>query len=254
MNRSLPPLDLHAHIATDITSRSLEGLGAVVFAVSRSIDEYEEVKRRTDAVTVWGIGCHPGIAAAQNGFDADRFADLLQRAAFVGEVGLDGLSRVPLELQEKVLASVFAAVATTPRLTSVHSFRATNRVLDLIEQAGIEGVILHWWLGSAAETKRALSLGCLFSVNQSMDPRKLKAAGVPLASLLSETDHPSGNRRGEPPRQPGQTLAVEQAVAAAFGMTAAEVRKQFWVTLATQVGVTGAPLPAVVKAILRSAE
>lgn len=252
MTRELPPLDLHAHVASDIAPRLLEGLGAVVFTVTRSLDEYEDVRRRSDAVTVWGLGCHPGVAAAQERYDEDRFRSLLEHAAFIGEVGLDGSSPIPIERQSEVFDSVLAGVAASPRLVSVHSYRASKRVLDLIQGAGVKGAILHWWLGSRAETRRALNLGCLFSVNQSMDPNRLRAAGVPITSLLPETDHPNGNRRGNAPKQPGQTLDVEQAVAAAFGLTSAQVRGQFWSTFAGQVDAHNVALfPEAVQTMVR---
>lgn len=256
MSRALPPLDLHAHVATDVAPRALEELGAVVFAVTRSLDEYEETLNRSDAVTVWGLGCHPGLAKAQKGYDQDRFAKLLQKASFVGEVGLDGSSKVPLQQQEDVLASVFTTITATPRLTSVHSYRATRRVLDLIEDTKVEGVVLHWWLGSETETRRAVELGCLFSVNSSMDVARLKEAGVPVGSLLPETDHPSGNRRGESPRQPGHTIEVERAVASVFDVPEAEVRARSWATLAKQARVTDtfALFPPVVQAMIRHAQ
>lgn len=256
MSRALPPLDMHAHIATDVAPRALEELGAVVFAVTRSLDEYEQALRRSDAVTVWGLGCHPGLATAQDDYDQDRFAKLLQKAAFVGEVGLDGSSKVPTRQQEDALTSVFTAIVATPRLTSVHSYRASKRVLDLIEDTKAEGIILHWWLGSETETRRAVELGCLFSVNSSMDVSGLKEAGVPLRSLLPETDHPSGNRRGESPRQPGHTLEVERAVASVFEVSEAMVRKQFWATIARQTMVTNtlALFPPVVQAMIQYAQ
>jgi len=256
MSRALPPLDLHAHVAIDVAPRSLEELGAVVFAVTRSLDEYEKSQNRSDAVTVWGLGCHPGLASAQDGYDQSQFGRLIEKAAFIGEIGLDGSSKVPIQQQEAVLASVFAFAAANPRMTSVHSFRATTRVLDLLEPAGVRGAILHWWLGSEGETKRAVELGCLFSVNSSMDIARLKTAGVPLSSLLPETDHPSGNRRGDLPRQPGHTLEVERAVGRVFEVNEAEVRVQFWRTFAKQVYATGtaALFPPVVQAMLAHAQ
>lgn len=60
MSRALPPLDLHAHVATDVAPRALEELGAVVFAVTRSLDEYEETLNRSDAVTVWVLAATLG--------------------------------------------------------------------------------------------------------------------------------------------------------------------------------------------------
>lgn len=255
MSQALPPLDLHSHIDIGIAPQLLESLGSVVFVATRSPGEYEQSHSRTDAVTVWGLGCHPGVASAMMSYDETRFAALLATTPFISEVGLDGNSSVPMDRQVEVFESILAQVAQTPRLLSVHSKRATRLTLDLIEKSGVRGVILHWWLGSEADTRRALGLACLFSVNRSMDVGKMKAAGVSLSSLLPETDHPSGNRSGDGLKQPGWTVDVEQAVAAIYGKTPEFVRQQFWHTLAEQVDVhdVGALLPPVVRAMLEYA-
>ncbi|MDR6910648.1 TatD DNase family protein [Rhodococcus fascians] len=256
MSRSLPPLDLHAHIEIDIPSRTLENLGAVVFAVTRSLKEFESVLYRQDAVTIWGLGCHPGVAEAQQEFNISKFSKLMQNTAYIGEIGLDGSSSVALSRQIEVLLSILTAVATSPRLVSVHSSRATSQVLDTIEQANVHGVVLHWWRGSEPETQRAIGLGCLFSVNQHMNPTGLLKAGVPITSLLPETDHPSGNRRGDAPRQPGHTLDVERSIAVAYGVELPMIREIFWKTLSRHVSVLGvtALLPPVVQNMLRFAD
>lgn len=89
-----------------------------------------------------------------------------------------------------------------------------------------------------------------------MDVARLKEAGVPVGSLLPETDHPSGNRRGESPRQPGHTIEVERAVASVFDVPEAEVRARSWATLAKQARVTDtfALFPPVVQAMIRHAQ
>ena len=249
MSRSLPPLDLHAHIEIDVPPRTLENLGAVVFAVTRSLKEFENVLHRQDAVTIWGVGCHPGVAQAQNEFNIFEFSKLMQHTAYIGEIGLDGSSSVAMTRQIEVLLSVLTAVAASPRLISVHSSKATSQVLDAIEQANVHGAILHWWLGSESETQRAVSLDCLFSVNQHMNPTKLMKAGVPITSLLPETDHPSGNRRGDEPRQPGHTLDVERSISAAYGVEISAIREVFWKTFSNHVSTLGATalLPPVVQ-------
>lgn len=235
MSRALPPLDLHAHVDPGVSPRSLEQLGAVVFVATRSIDEYEQASRREDAVTVWGLGCHPGVAAAQAAYDETNFSASLAGTPFVSEVGLDGGSIVPIDRQAEVFESILAQVSNKPRLVSIHSKRATTRTIDLIEQSGVRGSILHWWLGSASDTRRAMDLGCLFSINRSMDIGRLRAVGIPLDRLLPETDHPSGNRRGDGPRQPGWTIDVEQVVAASYGVGVDDVRRYFWDTLVREV-------------------
>ncbi|WP_034221055.1 TatD family hydrolase [Actinotalea ferrariae] len=236
MSRALPPLDLHAHVDVGIASRDLESLGAVVFAATRSLEEAERALARTDLVTVWGAGCHPGVAKAQANFDASRFSSFLADTPFVSEVGLDGASKVALHQQRETFAAILAEATHAPRLVSVHSKRATSQVLDMLEAAGTRGAILHWWLGSTPETKRALELGCLFSVNASMDVADLREAGVPLEAILPETDHPSGNRTSSVPRQPGRIADVERSLAAVFGATPEVVRAQTWRTLARACG------------------
>jgi TatD DNase family protein len=255
VSQVLPPLDLHAHIETGIAPRALEALGAVVFVATRSINEYERVRKRGDAVTVWGLGCHPGVVAAQDAFDEDQFARLLATTPFISEVGLDGGSSVPIDRQAKIFASILAQAARTPRLVSVHSKGAPRRTLDIIEKSGAEGVILHWWLGSDADTRRALQLNCLFSVNRSMELKRLKDRGVPLASILPETDHPGGNRRGDGPKQPGWTLDVERSLGAVYDVPAEQVRQQSWHTLTQQVDLLGVEplLPPVIRAMMAHA-
>jgi TatD DNase family protein len=183
------------------------------------------------------------------------FRGQLAQTAFVSEVGLDGASKVAMDRQVAVLAEVLGLVAEAPRIVSVHSTRATTKTLDVIERTGVRDVILHWWLGSEAETKRAIDLGCLFSVNPSMDVEGLAAAGVALERLLPETDHPSGNRRGTSTKQPGWTSDVEASVGRVYGLSERAARQQFWITLSGLVDTLEVArlLPPVVRAMLSHA-
>jgi TatD DNase family protein len=255
MSRALPPLDLHAHIDPGTNARQLEQLGAVVFAATRSAKEFEQTLNRRDQVTIWGLGCHPGVRAAQAEFDAERFAGLMRNTPFLSEVGLDGAAQTDTETQVRIFRSILALAAQEPRIVSVHSKRATSQVLDLVEESSAAGIVLHWWLGSHSETQRAVALGCLFSLNRSMDARRLRHAGVPLARLLPETDHPAGNRPGGGLKQPGWTLDVEQAVADAYAHTHEEVRAQSWRTLAglTRSLDLDALFPKPIRAMLEAA-
>ncbi|TNC23734.1 TatD family hydrolase [Amycolatopsis alkalitolerans] len=256
MSRQLPPIDMHAHVDTRISARDLEGLGAVVFAATRSLAEFEQTLHRRDQVTIWGLGCHPGVRTAQAEFDAEHFAGLMRNTPLLSEVGLDGAARTDTETQVRIFRSILALAAQVPRIVSVHSKRATSHVLDLVEESGAPGIVLHWWLGSQSETQRAVGLGCLFSVNRSMDYERLRRAGVPLDRLLPETDHPAGNRAGGGLlTQPGWTLDVERAVADAYALTPEEVRAQFWSTLAglTRSLDLDALFPMPVRAMLEAA-
>ena len=232
-----PPLDLHAHIDAGIEAAELTALRAIVFAVTRSLDEAAKALRRSDDTTIWGVGCHPGLVGAQKAFDPKRFQELAKETPYVGELGLDGVSRVTMEMQRHTLAGALAVLQQNPRITSLHSYKATNEILDLIENFPQPGLILHWWLGTEGETARAVDLGCYFSVNLSSVRRRDLLAQIPLDRLLPETDHPFGDRGGLH-RRPGEVGHVEVAIAESHGISTEKVRRRTWETLALIVHKT----------------
>lgn len=251
---NLPALDLHAHIDTTIAPRDLLSLRAVVFAASRSLAESRLALKRQhqDLLTVWGVGVHPGVKKSLNEYERIAFDQLIDRTAYVGEVGLD--ARVPSRLgkQHEVFASLLAQLQKKPRLTSIHSYGATSEVVDHLERTPVTGAILHWWLGDREATARAIELGAYFSVNTATLRRSNAIDLIPIDRLLPETDHPDGNRSGTRPHQPGNVADVEATLAKARGLSAMEVRIQAWRNLATLVTRTrtSALLPERVAAIL----
>lgn len=250
--RSLPPLDMHAHVDAAIAPDELEDLRAVIFAVTCSLEEAEQALRRSDQATVWGVGCHPGVARAQKAFSAERFADLSKTTAFVGELGLDGKSRVLMDHQRRTLRSALDVLATKPKIASLHSYGATEALIDELEAKPIKGAVLHWWLGDAALTERALRLGCYFSINGSLVRRTELMTLIPSDRLLTETDHPFGDRRTAGTKAPGIVDGVEQSLARLQGTSTAQVRLLLWQNLSRLVRDVGCSplLPREVRAWL----
>ncbi len=228
-----PPLDLHAHIEPTIPAREIDALEAIVFAVTRSLDEAATAVARTDDNAIWGVGCHPGLAKSHANFSGERFAELLQSTCFAGELGLDGV-KGKLDRQVGTLRTAFGVLAGQPRITSLHSAGATSELIDELERTPIVGSVLHWWLGSPAETVRAVELGCYFSLNIAGVHRNDLLSLIPLERLLTETDHPFGDRRSKPHR-PGNVGPVEERIGCHHGLSPDAVRRQIWKNLATVV-------------------
>ncbi len=254
MSRLLPPLDMHAHISPGVSSRELEGLGAVVWAATRSYAEFEELGKRQDQVTIWGLGCHPALSMAQNHLQPGQFSSLMKRTPLVSEIGLDRRSRVPMKLQLENFETILSLLVRLPRVVSVHSFAATSEVLDCLERAGTPGIVLHWWLGTLDETKRALALGCFFSVNEEMLSRPDVLKAIPMNRLFTETDHPDGDRNALNPRQPGAVQGIEVAIAQLHRTNPAAVRQAVWSNLADLVQAVGvsALLPVPIRRMIDS--
>lgn len=246
---SLPSLDLHAHIEASIDPRELAALNAVVFAVTRSLDEARTASHRNDPTMIWGVGCHPGLAGAQKAFSTAVFSELLDSTALVGEVGLDGKSRVPMATQVTTLRSIFQVMKEKPRIATIHSNGACREVLELLAEAKLSGAVLHWWLGTPAETAEALRLGCYFSVNPAMLRHPNRLAAIPIDRMLTETDHPFGDRAEGSGHRPGLAMRVENAMAAFHSMSSSDVRLQLWRNLRSLVTETavGGLLPSAVR-------
>ena len=150
-----------------------------------------------------GVGLHPwwvddGRCGPQ---DVERACELVLAARYVGEVGLDFGKRHVASREQQVKA--FERIARTcaregGKLLSVHSVKSADVVLDVLESTGClasNEVILHWYSGSDVALRRAISLGCRFSVGARMLATKRGREYVkliPADRMLLETDLPPG--------------------------------------------------------------
>lgn len=222
------PLDAHAHIEAGIGPGELSALRSCVIAVTRTLSEYAQARERSDRGVVWGAGCHPGLVKEVKGFSASRMRDAITATPVIGEIGLDGAVRTPMEYQLAALREILTVASDTPRLLSVHSYRATSLVVRELREFRPDAAILHWWLGSPEETEAAVDAGAYFSINASQARSWESLRLVPLDRLLLETDHPFGDRSEEPPRRPGNLAKSESAVSAALGASPDTVRRWTW--------------------------
>lgn len=229
---TLPPIDAHAHIEVRIAPHELDLLNAFVMAVTGSLNEAEAAATRRDHMTLWGVGCHPAVPASVGDFDRERFAAVVHRSPFVGEVGLDRRSKVPMERQVDILGEILDVVAQSPRPVSLHSTGATAAILDVLERHPVPSPILHWWRGTRAETDRAVELGCLFSLNghEARSPKVIEF--VPVDRVLPETDFPHTRRYDPDASRPGAVATVEHMLAAHYQLTQEAMRERTWSTLA----------------------
>lgn len=232
-----PPLDTHAHIAADIEGHEIRALGAFVFAMTRSVDEFTKISARRDTRAVWGVGVHPGLVRINKAFDAADFGKALSSATFVGEVGLDGSSRVAQSDQIHVFRAVLAELQRQPRIVSIHSSGAHFQVLRELHRTPVDGAVLHWWTGSPELTEEAVRMGCYFSVPPAMMSSLETLKCIPIERILPETDHPYGDRRTPGARRPGGVTEVEQRVAKLQGQEPRDIRIQFWKNLRTLADV-----------------
>ncbi len=233
--QELVSLDAHAHLDPRRTPTELNNTG-VVLAMTLSLDEAEKVITRREELIAFGIGCHPRKIVAQQAFDPDRFADLAKRSPLIGEIGLDVAYQVPPDLQLRTLRTALSFAAHTPRIVSLHSFRSTSVMLEELRRTPVIAPILHWWTGSAAETRQAVELGCYFSVHSAVARRSIFRTQVPLERLLVESDHGWADPPGAIPHR---VIWVEYLLSANLRMDVGEVRRLVWQNFSRVVQLTG---------------
>ncbi len=144
------------------------------------------------------VGLHPELVGDRYS-EIDLLEEQIRDCAFVGEVGLDGSPqyRSNYEKQKEVFTRTLeVSQKYGGRIMSIHSRGAAKDVISLIEKCvDTENVktILHWFSGSHEDTRRAIDIGCYFSVNSVMlkteNGRRLLRI-IPRERLLTETDSP----------------------------------------------------------------
>ena len=235
-------VDFHCHLDLypDHEAAVLECERAGVFTLAvtttpKAWPRNNELAGMTDQVRA-ALGLHPQLVA-ERASELSIWEEYLPRTRYVGEVGLDAGPQFyqSLDLQKQVFERVLRVCARAGgKILTVHSVRAATSVLDMVERylpPPRGRVVLHWFTGTKAEARRAVDLGCYFSVNNEMmrnERHRAVVASLPLERLLTETDGPFTQFAGRSMRPPDVVATVEalaRARASATTATAAAIRK-----------------------------
>lgn len=227
-------LDLYPDHAAAV--REAEAAGVFTLAVTTTPKAWArnlELTRGTRHVRA-ALGLHPQLVSSR-GDEIALWESLLPQTRYVGEVGLDAGPRFykSLDAQRDVFARVLRACAKADgKIISVHSVRSAKAVLDHVEEHLLQTncrVVLHWFTGSQSEAKRALALGCYFSVNRAMLESERGSALVrmlPLERMLTETDGPF-TEIGRRPSKPSDVAGTIDSLGALLGAPASDLGRAF---------------------------
>ncbi|MDA9317232.1 TatD family hydrolase [Puniceicoccaceae bacterium] len=187
-------IDAHCHPTHQLSDR----LPAVINGTSP--DDWDAVSN----VQNGAIGLHPWeVNDAHEGWQA-RFIDLLPSVMAVGEIGLDGLCDVNIDLQIDVFRWQLKQAARNNLPVSIHCLKASEPLLSILEESERpkRGIHLHAYNGSAQQITQFIELGAYFSFHAGQFLGKAKKArqaiqAVPSDRLLIETDAPNSLKKEE---------------------------------------------------------
>ena len=236
-------VDMHDHLGwfrdPVAVARAAAARGLGMLAVTVTPEEFLQLRPRLAGIESvrLAVGLHPWWV--RDATDADTLCELVGRARFVGEIGLDASPRRASNWDAQLAAfeRVCAACASTsvppaPKVLSIHAVRAATAALDVLERTGASErcrCVLHWFAGSSDELWRAVRLGCRFSLGEhSLATRRGReyARILPADRLLTETDLPEGE--GARSSASDVVASLERAVssiAAARKTSVEEVRR-----------------------------
>ena len=242
-------VDFHCHVDLypdhALAVREADAAGVFTLAVTTTPQAWprnHELAQRTKHVRA-ALGLHPQLVAERES-EIEVWERYLSETRYVGEVGLDAGPRFfkSLDAQKRVFQHVLERCAQAgDKIVSVHSIRAAKTVLDLVERylpPERGKIVLHWFTGTKSEAKRALELGCYFSINARMlnNERHASMVGViPLDRMLTETDGPF-TLVGDRPSRPADVAVVVEALGGLWGLPEIDVASIVRSNLRTLLG------------------
>lgn len=231
-------VDFHCHL--DLypdhmaAVQDAEASGVFTLAVTttpRAWPRNHQLAQRTKYVRA-ALGLHPQLVAERES-EIELWDRYLAETRYVGEVGLDAGPRFfkSLDAQKRVFQHVLQRCAQAgDKIITVHSIRSAKAVLDLVEsnlppERG--KIVLHWFTGTKNEVRRALELGCYFSINAGMLGKERHAPmvqAIPLDRMLTETDGPF-TLSGDRPSQPADVAGVVEQLGGLHGLSASDMAR-----------------------------
>ena len=198
-------VDVHAHMdhkdfekdIDEVIKRSeKENFGAIISNGTdpKSNRRVLELSKKHELIKAT-LGIYPIEALELSNKEIDEEIEFIRnsRPIAIGEVGLDNYRVKNLEKQKEVLTKIAKLSRELDIPLIVHSRKAEEETINLLEKLKIKKVIMHCFSGNGELTERGIKIGWMFSIPAmvitSKTYRKL-AKRVPTNQILTETDAP----------------------------------------------------------------
>lgn len=202
-------VDTHAHLdeLEKLESALVEAKEAgVVAAIAvgsnhQSNQMVMEICQKYPSFVYPALGLHPWQLANLDSWQIDRALEFIEERipdiVAIGEIGLDYDKRVlkvaRKELQKTVLKHLLALANEHEKPVSIHSRYAWRDCFDLVQGAGVEKAVFHWFTGFSSVLRSILNAGYFISATPAAEYHEEHRRAIretPLDRLLLETDCP----------------------------------------------------------------
>lgn len=177
------------------------------------------------------LGLHPQLAHERYG-ELSLFEKLLPEVQYVGEIGLDKSKHYKkfYEKQHYVFCEIIKMLNSCGgKIMSIHSLYAVDEVLTILENNPKSGpAILHWFTGNESQLKKAIDIGCWFSIGPKMigsAKGKKLIPQMPLDRILLETDGPFTQKNNKNPFEPSDTILMADNLSKLLNIQKSDMKK-----------------------------
>jgi TatD DNase family protein len=202
-------IDTHAHLDElknlDLMLEEAKEVGVIAIVAVGSNHQSNiktlEISQKHYRFVYPALGLHPWELANLGAFEIDDNLRFIERniasAVAVGEIGLDYDKRVvkvaSKELQKEVLNRLLDIARKYAKPAIIHSRYAWKDALQIIQDAGIDKAVFHWFTGFSNVLKDIIDSGYFISATPAAEYHEEHRRAVreaPLRRLLLETDCP----------------------------------------------------------------
>jgi len=212
--------DAHCHFS--LLKKAYDGF--IIAAVSMDYQSSEEtLSLRSDKILA-GVGIHPWNVHLE---ELKRVESLINRADFIGEVGLDyRFAKADKEKQKEYFTFFARKAYELNKLINVHALDAWKDALNILLKEGVRRAIFHWYSGPEDLLKDIEGAGYFITINPSVtfqNKHRRIAERASLEVLLTESDG-GYNYRGKL-LQPSDIIGLISFLSKLKGVDEAELLK-----------------------------
>jgi TatD DNase family protein len=239
-------IDTHAHLDElknlDLMLEDAKKAGVIAIVAVGSNHQSNiktlEISQKHRRFVYPALGLHPWELGNLGTFGIDdnlRFIEQnIASAVAVGEIGLDYDKRVlkaaSKELQKEVLDRLLNIAKKYAKPAIIHSRYAWKDALHLIQDAGMDKAVFHWFTGFSSVLRGIIDGGYFVSATPATEYHEEHRRAIreaPLQRLLLETDCPvTYGREARYESQPADILRGLEAVSQLKGIDEARIAEQ----------------------------
>ena len=170
-----------------------------------------------------------------NIFDVDKEIEFINknkgRIAAIGECGLDYSQGEDQKKQKELFEKLISLAEKIKKPMIVHSRKAEQDCIDILESSSIKKVLLHCFSGKKKLVRRAAERGYYFSIPTNVvraQNFQIMAEEADINQLFCETDSPYLSPFKERMNEPAFVLESYKKIAEIKGMELKEVVNNVW--------------------------